>query len=86
MITDDQIRERLAANICRLLSERGMSQVELSRKSHETAMSISRLCRGLHLVNAGTLVRVAEALEVDVSELVAQPTQLAQREKLAAVG
>lgn len=70
MLTDDEIKFNIATNVRRLLESRGWSQKQLADASGETQMIISRICRGLHIPHAGTVVRLAEAFDVSVDRLV----------------
>lgn len=70
MLTDNEVRDNIAANVRRILHDRGWSQSELARRAGENPMIISRICRGNHVPHAGIVCRVAEALDVTVDRLV----------------
>lgn len=70
VITDDEARRNIAANIRRLLKQRGWSQGELARRSKESAMNVSRIINGVNLPNAALLARIGEALEVSADYLI----------------
>lgn len=69
VLTDNEIRENLAANMRRLISDRRLSQMELSRRTGETQPTISNILRGKHLPSAGIVFRLAEAFDVSVDRL-----------------
>lgn len=69
VISDTDARLNVAANVNRILEDRGMTQADLARLTGENAMAISRVCRGTNLANVGMLARIAEALECTVDEL-----------------
>lgn len=71
-ITDDDLRGRLAANVRRLIAERGSSQAELADASGQTRIQISRVCRGEYLPGSGSVLRIASALGVSVEDLFAE--------------
>lgn len=73
MITDDEIREHVAANVLRLIEEREWSQRDLAEKAGESPMNINRVCRGENVVRVGIVARIAEALGVNVDRLIAEP-------------
>lgn len=69
-VTDDEIRERIAANVNRLLEKKGWSGHDLAREARESSETIKRLRRGQNDVRVGVVVRVAAALKVPVDKLV----------------
>lgn len=70
VITDDEARKNISANLRRLLKQRGWSQGELARRSQESAMNVSRIINGVNLPNAAILARLGEALEVSADFLI----------------
>ena len=73
MISNDEARQNIAANVQRLMAIRGWDQSDLARESGENHMQISRVVRGTNLANAATLARVAEALDVTMDRLISEP-------------
>ena len=71
-ITDEEARINIAANLRRILRERGMTQTDLVERSGENKMYISRVCNGRFLPNAAALARIAEALDT-TCELLMRP-------------
>lgn len=71
MITDDEVRVNIAANLSRILKNRGWSQRELCRKCGEKPMVVNAAINGRHIPRASTLARIAEALDVCMDRLVA---------------
>ena len=70
MLTDEEVKGNVGENVRRLLDARGWSQADLALAAGETQMMISRICRSQHMPFAGTLARIAEALDVSVDRLV----------------
>jgi transcriptional regulator with XRE-family HTH domain len=64
---DATILRYLAANLSRLLADRGLSQSALSRASGEHVMTVNNILHCRHMPGAGTLHRLAEALEASVA-------------------
>jgi transcriptional regulator with XRE-family HTH domain len=62
MMTKEDARDFISHNVCRLMSETGLSQRELSRLSGMDQARISLLVRGLILPNPADLANLAEAL------------------------
>lgn len=73
MLTDDQVKANIAANVTRLLAKEGWSKSELARRTGDTAMAISRICRAEHVAGSGILARIAEAFDVNVDRLILDP-------------
>jgi len=63
-------QEQLGANLRRLRTAAGLSQMELSNRSGVDMAEISRLERGRKDPRLTTIVRVASGLDVDASDLV----------------
>lgn len=70
---DTTLLRYFAANLSRLLAEKGLSQSALSRASGEHVMTVNNILHCRHMPGGGTLQRIAEALNVDVGELYATP-------------
>ena len=65
----EEPRMRVAQNIYRLRSERGLTQQELARRAGMRQPRIAELERGDVGSTQDTLVRIALALEVDIADL-----------------
>jgi len=66
--------ERVGQRIAELRSQRDWSQEELAEQLGRTLRHIAALELGEYNVTLGTLLRVAEVLQVDVGELFGPPT------------
>ena len=75
VVSNDEARENIAANITRLLDARGWNQQDLADATGESKMTISNIVRGNYLTNAGTVARIAEALDVTVDRLISAPPE-----------
>lgn len=73
MLTDDEVRLNTAENVNRLLQARGWSRRELARRTGDSAMAISRICRGENTAGSGLIARIAEAFDVSIDRLVGPP-------------
>ncbi len=73
MIDNTKAIANIAANVRRLLQDRGWPQSRLATVTGEHEMQISRIVRGRMLPNAATLARIAEAFDVSIDRLVANP-------------
>ena len=69
-MTDEQAKERVAANVRQLLDNRGLSGRALARMTGDTPVRINDVMRGEHNPNIGVLARIAAALETTVDYLV----------------
>src|SRR5215207_676836 len=65
----EEPRMRVAQNIYRLRSERGLTQQELARRAGMRQPRIAELERGDTGSTQDTLIRIAIALEVDIADL-----------------
>ena len=61
----------LGENIKALRKAKGLSQQELAERLHVVRQTVSKWEQGLSVPDADLLVRLAEALEVTVAELLA---------------
>lgn len=75
MISDDVTKQRISANVQRLLQAREWTQMRLAAATGENQATISRIVNGLHIPNAATLARVAEAFDVTVDRLLMEPPE-----------
>jgi len=73
LLTDEQIKSNIAANARRLLATRKWTQKELSEAADVPQMTVSVIVRGSHMPGVGILSRIAEALDVTIDRLIADP-------------
>lgn len=83
MVDDDDARDNIAANVGRLLKDRGMSQRALAEATGDSPMRISHYVRGAKLPGAAALSRIAEALGVTMESLVSRPPRKNSKTRLA---
>lgn len=76
VLTDEQAKQHIAANVSRLMRERGMTQSQLADATDESNARISLMIRGIKLPSAAFLHRIAEALETSVDELLENPKKV----------
>lgn len=79
VITNDEAKERIGANVTRFMGDRNMSQATLSRVTEESEMTISRVVRGKHVPNSALLHRLAEALQVTTDDLLAPVVEVPRK-------
>ena len=75
VITNDQAKVNIGANVSRILDQKEWSQSDLARATGENVMTISHLTRGARLPSAALLARVAEALGVTSESLLSEPPE-----------
>ena len=73
MLTDDEVRENIAANVKRLLLDRGWNQSELARRAMESHANVNRVLHARQLPGSGILARIAEAFDVSTDRLLSAP-------------
>ena len=73
MKSNQQIAANIAANIRRLLGDKGWSQRELSRRTGDPHMSVVNVLTAEHTPSAGLLARIAEAFGVKSDDLLSDP-------------
>ncbi len=69
---EEQPQAALGAALRELRKERGLSQDDFARKAGLHRTFISQTERGVRNVSLSSIVRLANALEVDASQLVAR--------------
>jgi transcriptional regulator with XRE-family HTH domain len=69
VITDETAKEHLAANLNRILAERGLSGRQLAMMTGETPMMISRILRGVYVPTVAVVARICEALGVNIDRV-----------------
>lgn len=70
-VTDKDAKDAVSRNVKARLAEKGWSQAQLARATGENEMTISFVCRGIHVPGVGLLSRIADALECTVDSLLA---------------
>jgi transcriptional regulator with XRE-family HTH domain len=83
VLTDNEAKSAISANVKRLLGERGMSQAELARATEESTARLSQMIHGQKLPSAAFLARIAEALAVAADDLLAIPGKKSPRRRNA---
>lgn len=73
MITTEELKSYLAANLSRILAERGMTVYRLAKLTGEPQNTVYRIVRGENEPGSVLLARMAEALGVSVDSLLATP-------------
>ena len=72
------------ANLERIRTERGLTQVQLAEKLGTTQGNISRLLSGGEEVTLSRCEKIAEALGIEVAELVTAPNRQRKPEQQVA--
>lgn len=65
----DRECKRLAKRMLQLMSEQGISQAELARRSKQTPMQVSRVVTAQQMPSALSLFEMAQVLDCEISEL-----------------
>lgn len=65
----DRECKRLAKRMLKLMSEQGISQAELARRSGQTPMQVSRVVTAQQMPSALSLFEMAKVLDCEISEL-----------------
>ena len=73
MISPEDARSNIAANLQRILKERGLTQTRLAELTGQPLMTINYLVRGKQEPRIALLASVAEALDVSIDRLVGSP-------------
>ena len=79
MLTEPEIRDRLAFNVRRLLTLRGWTQADLARATKEAEGRVSGLVRAIVTPRADFIAKVAEALRVPVDDLFLPITEISSK-------
>lgn len=72
-VDPDRLVKQLGKRIAQLRRERGLSQGALATKIRSTPQWVSQLERGTRSPTVHTLVKLANALDVPVVDLLAKP-------------
>ena len=75
MISDDDVRANIAANLRAIMDDRGWSQSELARKTGQSDMMISHIMRGTRNPSVARVAQIAEALLIGMDRLVMPPPE-----------
>ena len=75
VISKEEAKARISANVDRLCQERGLSWYRLSQLVGVSDQQIANICNGRHEPTASLLNRIAEALECSMDDLMAAPRQ-----------
>ena len=62
------------------MDNRGLIQSDLVKLTGEPVMTISRVCRGQNVPRATLAAKLAEALDVSIDRLLAQPPEFAEKQ------
>jgi len=79
VLTDEDAKRNLTANLTRLMVQRQINQADLARLTGEPIMTISRVCRGQNVPRATVLARLAEALDVSIDRLLGPPPEFSEK-------
>ncbi|MBR3653228.1 MAG: helix-turn-helix transcriptional regulator [Bacteroidales bacterium] len=63
----------IAANILKILSDKGISQAELSRRTEIDAATISKIFSGQTRLNVNALSEISTAIDVPVIDIITYP-------------
>ena len=77
MISKERLKLNIAENLSKMMESRGLSQSDLGRSSHTSQVLVYRLLNQVLVPNAQDLANIAEALEVTVDDLIANPEETA---------
>ncbi len=75
MLTQDEAKRNLAANLGRILRDRKLNALELSRRSEVPQATIYAILHGKHVPNAVLLFTIAETLDVSTDRLLQAPPE-----------
>jgi transcriptional regulator with XRE-family HTH domain len=73
VVTEQDARQNIAANLRRILTDRGINQTALARMAGENHVAISRVLRGTNTPTVTLLSHIAEALDVSMDRLLSPP-------------
>lgn len=76
MLTQDEAKQNLAANLGRILQDRHLKPLELSRRAGVPQATIYAILHGKHVPNAVLLLNIAETLDVSTDRLLQAPPEL----------
>lgn len=73
VLTNDEVKENLAANLKRILSERKISQAKFARAIGVSPMAVSHYMSGRNATGAAAVSRMAVFLGVSIESLITKP-------------
>lgn len=73
MITREIAKRNLAANVRRLLDRDTISMRELARRTGDSVVTISDVCREKTMPAGDVLARIADVFDVSIDRLLAEP-------------
>lgn len=79
MLTTERGLRNMGVNVTRLLKSKGWSQAYLAEITGEDQMKISRTCRGLNDPGGVSLARIAEALDISIDRIFADPPEFSRQ-------
>jgi len=79
MMTTENAKENISANVRRMLAERGMSTYGLAKATGEPQNTVYRIVRGDNEPGAVLLAKIAEALGCTMDDLLAFPKKSRKR-------
>ncbi len=80
MLTQDQAKQNLAVNLRRILEDRGLNALELSRRSGVPQASVYGILQRRSVPNAALLYTIAETLDVSSDRLLQAPPEPSEAE------
>ena len=84
-MNDEQLKQRLGANIASYRKRQGLTQAGLAEKLNYSDKAVSKWERGESMPDVLTLVQIAELFKISVNDLLSDPNSLPE-EKGAVVG
>lgn len=79
VISDEQTKKNVAANLTRLLSETGVSRRTVATKTGESHTAIADYAKGVKMPGAGPLARLAEFFKVSTDFLLSSPKKSSKK-------
>lgn len=80
VLSNQDVKDRLAHNVKVLLAKRGLSQMEVARRTGDSTMVINDIVHGRSNPSVASLLRLAEVLETTIDDLVSEPGKKAAPE------
>jgi transcriptional regulator with XRE-family HTH domain len=79
VLTDEQAKRNVAANLTRLLGEAGVSRRKVAEETGESHTAIADYAKGAKMPGAGPLARLAEFFSVSTDFLLSSPKTSGKR-------
>jgi transcriptional regulator with XRE-family HTH domain len=80
VISEEEALANAAANLARMMDDRGWTQLELAGRADVGQSTLSRLLRGIGMPGVAAMARIAEALDSSVERILAQPAKEKSRQ------